>query len=296
MKGLKIIKLTFSILVAVQMSSCIEDVDDKYLPKTEAKLVVYSVLSPTDETIVVKLWRSLPVQYNSPVIVNYDNDQVVENATVTLIEMLSGNQVVLPFDNTFRNYQLPTNDFPIEPGKSYSLMVNAPGFKSISSSTSIVNSLNVDYEVIAKRVSTQNEQSILFTGKVYDISGESNYYSIQGIAYYTYSYDYGNTVITYNSVYTSQKLAISDKNRDGDQIPFRLKIYEYGDPSKKLDSLVLTIANIDKHYYQYFRTTSAYDNDNPFSEPEPIYTNVINGLGLFSSILEYRHIVELESN
>jgi hypothetical protein len=43
------------------------------------------------------------------------------------------------------------------------------------------------------------------------------------------------------------------------------------------------LLNVDEHYYRYHTTLRLYSGDDPFSEPAPIYSNIVGGLGVFGA-------------
>ncbi len=288
MKTNPILKAITAIAIVSLTNSCIEEVKDKYLPKTDPKLVIFSELAANDTTILVYVWQSNPVAYNSPVVTNYEDDSVVDNATVTVSETASGNQVVIPFNPYSRNYINPSG-FIIEEGKTYALSVSAPGLPSVSSFTSVISGEVVNINVTPTLITELYEKSVLLSGVIYDRVNEVNYYALQATAYKTFSYNDGNYNYTYSDNFTSAKVLVSDKNNDGSELSIRLKIYngyaenEMSKEESIIDSIKLTVWQIDEHYYKFLKTMEGQSYGNPFSEADPVYSNIVNGLGILGS-------------
>lgn len=45
----------------------------------------------------------------------------------------------------------------------------------------------------------------------------------------------------------------------------------------------MEVSNSDENYYKYHRSLETSGNDNPFTEPSLVYTNINNGLGCFAA-------------
>jgi hypothetical protein len=288
MKTSIIFKVTLALAIASLLNSCIEDVKDKYLPKTDPKLVVFCELAAGDTAVSIYVWRSNPVSYNNPVVTNYQDDSVVDNATVTLSETSSGNKVVIPFNPYSRNYVNPSG-FTIEEGKTYALNVSAPGLESVSSLTSVISGEGVTINVTPSLITEQYQNSVLLSGVIFDKANEENYYALQGTVYKTFSYNDGSSTYFNSNSSASEKVLVSDKNKDGSELSFRLKIYngyfEYSMNQEEsvIDSIVLVVSQLDVHYYNFLKTMQGQQYGNPFSEADPVYSNIVNGLGILGS-------------
>lgn len=300
MKTNTIIKATLALAIALLFDSCIEDVKDKYLPKTDPKIAIFCELAANDTSVSVYVWRSNPVAYNNPIVTNYQDDSVVDNATVTLSETGSGNQVVIPFNSYSRNYINPSG-FTIEEGKTYALNVSAPGLESVSSLSSVIAGEGVTINVIPSLITEQYENSVLLSGVIFDRANEENYYALQGTVYKTFSYYDGSSTYFNSNSSTTEKVLVTDKNKDGSELSFRLKIYngysEYSMNKEEsvIDSIELTVWQIDEHYFKFLKTMQGQEYGNPFSEADPVYSNIVNGLGILGTTRKQVFKVPIES-
>jgi hypothetical protein len=50
-----------------------------------------------------------------------------------------------------------------------------------------------------------------------------------------------------------------------------------------IDSIVLVVSQLDVHYYNFLKTMQGQQYGNPFSEADPVYSNIVNGLGILGS-------------
>jgi hypothetical protein len=60
--------------------------------------------------------------------------------------------------------------------------------------------------------------------------------------------------------------------RIGGQVPNQTSLHIY-----------IFIGVTDENYFNYHRSVTNFQDDNPFSEPTPVYTNITGGLGVFGS-------------
>lgn len=273
------------VFIAIAAVGCIEDVDDVNLPKVDPKLVVTSFISPND-SIKVKVSKSMPVNYN---IVSSGWDhyyQPIPEAVVTITNALTKQSAIIPFDQESGQFVSLPSEFSIEKGQEFTLDVSTPGLTSVFAKTIVP--ANVP-ELLSYKLDTINTQSwdmgdgstheshdILITGIVKDIEGEKNYYTI-GITMFEEYYDSWNDT-TYEYTWYAGGYSFTDKDKDGEELTFRMNIY-----SSSNKSLIMNIISSDEHYYRYHKSYYNWDSDNPFSEPSPIYSNVEGGLGVFAS-------------
>lgn len=257
--------------------SCIDDVPDIKLPPNEPKLVIFSAITP-DDSIRVNVHKSNPI-FSESVDPSSEPFPPVTNAVVSLSNE-SGEQVTIPYRSSDQLYSIGSDQFSIQEGMNYYLTISAPGFKTITASTTIpdqkaeISSIVVD-TIINHDYYDYYESEIQITGEVLDNFEQENYYRVQVYYYTCYSYDYPNEAYPKNS-----REFFSDAGNEGQNIGFTYRFY-YTD----WDSIGIYVYSMEEEYYNYYRTLLDFSTENPFSEPVPVYSNIKNGLGIFGSYL-----------
>ncbi len=240
---------------------------NRSLPK---KLVVQSYISPQDSviTVTVRFSEALTRIISS----NEGYSDLVENAVV----IISGNdnqQYPLTFK---KNVGFVSGAFllPIMPDSTYFLSVTTPdGYFAESSCR--VPLKNVDSNsIVIKEI----------TDQLYDLSwnnvdtGNHYYCLINNVVYVE-----DNQPPRFSNVNTWY--GISNNNLSG-RISMRnlgLSTRKYLNRGYEAD---LWICTTDFNFYEFTRTLvqQERDNQNPFGEPLPVYTNIKNGFGVFAAL------------
>jgi len=258
-------------LISIILTACIEDVDEKYYPKSEAKLVMFCEINEKD-SIPIIITRTTPASYNELIEedpYSYNQINFVEDAIVKVINNNTNQEIIASFDDNSNSYYIDQTIFPFINGEKYSIRVEAENFKSIESTIFIRDQRNIEADFNTQVIDLNDMNSkLLVSGELNDFKGEDNYYLIE-VFYYGSDY--------YPSYY---RTIVSDKNKVS-KIPFRMEMYY--DSQLKFDSLTLFISDIDYHYYMYLNSLENQSNG-PFTEPTPVYSNIKNGLGIFTSV------------
>lgn len=281
------------ILLLSLLWGCIEEVSDVNLPKVEPKLVITSFITPND-TIKVKVTKSVPFNYNQPSS-NWETQYPpIVNALVTLRNILSNQSVTIEFNQMLGYYMMLPSEFPIEYGQEYELKVSAPGLKSISAMSKIPGSnpelLNYKIDTIGTYTyqdwdgNSQNYYDIMCTGTIKDVSGEKNFYSFGLIIWEDSQYPENGYE---TSGWYLGSVLFTDTERDGQEISFRTNFSIMG-----WQKMLISIYSSDEGYFLYHKSVNNWQNDNPFSEPTPLYSNIDGGLGIFCSYTSVQVTVE----
>lgn len=254
-------------------------ISDVETPKTDPKLVVFSVISPQDELIKVKVSKSLPLYSFTPDVGWIKQFPVVNNATVTISDGI--NNYDLSYDEDIEEYIIDTASLKIIRGRSYYLKVKTPdGFNAESSCTVPVETppaigiTGIDY------IQKFGEKFCNVNLQLPDLPGNGQFYriSLMGQRYEEYAQIY----YYYPVWLTRGEEVFSDKNREGNIFTFRTaEIYlnmEGPDP------FFARVYVTDEAYYNYHYSLMTFQDDNPFSEPTPIYSNIRGGLGVFAAV------------
>ena len=252
------------------LTGCTKDATNVELPEIKTEMVVGCFICPQDTEIKVTITLSNPVFSDG-----YKNDksQNIKDAVVTISNGILS--IIIPYDESRKDYRISTSSFPILAGKTYYLSVTNVLYGTTSGRCT-VPSLNITSTDISFDTSGTNKQIIL---NWQDIPGQINYYQ-------TFAYQLGvyrqNTNDTVGFQASSSKSGLfNDVNRDGGTLSIKYKYYYISTPDYRTAGYDLYLLNIDEKYYQYQKSLNNADYNNPFSEPALIYSNMERGLGIF---------------
>lgn len=305
---MKLIHL-FLLFIVIGISACeslITNVSPDKLPATESKLVVQSFISPQAERINVVVTESIPLFGETS-----GGSATIKNALVTISD--DEKEMVIPFDSSSQLYTLSKTSFTIIAGKTYSLSVT-DGKRSVRASCTVpinlasVKTYTIDTIYTTNGLEKDSTMSVKMTWE--DIPSDVNYYRIRANAEMEYTIGEGASASTFHERRVRNKLSFrwdqtigrndlqSDVNLDGalfsspigrTSFPEKLT-YNFGDgnsfvidPKIKVISVTFEVDNTDSDYYKYHRSLELSDNENPFSEPALVYTNIVGGLGCFAA-------------
>lgn len=302
--------ILYLIIVTLVLSifSCRKELDIDIKEK-DKKIVLNGLINP-DSLIKINLSKSIGVLESS------NSLQFVNNAIVKLYE--DNNYVEdLIFDKTGNYYSTinPKRD------KEYKITADVNGMKSVETYTSIP----VSYEVFDLKYTAD---STLYGDEYYhyydyettidvsfnDPSDKTNYYILSfsrlypkmrynentetydTIGYRLEALDYSSNtqvfeVYCYNSYINGY--AFSDKLFDGQKCSIHSKLYNYYNEDLWI---YINLYSISKDYFKYLKSYDKYEevDGNPFAEPVIVYSNIENGLGLFSSYSTYTDSIYIE--
>jgi hypothetical protein len=268
--------ISYLLLAFCILSSCRKEVTNIKLPNT-SKLVVGCFISPQDTLLTATITRSVPVFGSSA----YTAYPYVWNANVRISDGVHSGTFL--FNAIDSNYVLEAKQFPVLPGKTYTLNVSAPSGENVSASCTVP--LN---QVTSVGLNFVDTTSLVFGGSGLpakkeidmnwqDIPGQSNYY----LAFaQEATYLYGDTI--YNYIDSNGVSLFSNIGNNGSQ--FSIK-FIWTDSSIPIfyDFYVM---NISSEYYQYLNSipNNVISNGDPFAVPNPVYTNITGGLGIFTAM------------
>lgn len=184
------------------------------------------------------------------------------------------------------------NKLVYEKGVLYTMKVSAPGFESVEANAAMPRPVEVNHIGIRRGIKLAipnepfnsdpfNEFSIEFN----DPSDESNYYS--AFVFYFDSirghYTHGQDLHSFDLRSESGK--IRDESFNGNLTIWNTHEYAWNNSNNFQDTHAdITLHSISESAYLYSLSLSRYykAQDNPFSEPVIVYSNVKNGYGVFS--------------
>lgn len=269
------------------------------MPPYESRLVVNSISFAGD---VPEVYVSKSVGMTE---YNYNKKLTVPNATVVLY---TGNAAIdtLTYNAVSGGY---TGKVVAEAGKSYKVVVDAPGMQQISATTVVPSAVSINKinRFIKARLSgdgvTQDE--IRFT---FDDPAASNDYYILSIAVVDTVTDSTVYIGCVNTTDASVE-SVYDESIDNNtclsatDIFFRDELFNgktremrFFIDSKYMEqnsgaSLVVNLNHVPESFFRYRKSYlfASENSGNPFSEPVSVYTNVAGGYGIFSIInTDYR--------
>ncbi|MES2781063.1 MAG: DUF4249 domain-containing protein [Bacteroidota bacterium] len=261
------------IVVCIGCMSCEKMAQDVTPPKVESQLVVFSFLSPEEKLVKVEVSKSKPVYGNAG-----GGSNIVSSATVTITND-GGLSVEVPYVDSLSAYAVAQSAYSIEPGRTYTVNVQAGGKTASGRCTVPQDSLSfsaVTFLSISQPSVGYDGPYFIYNYKWQDAAGQKNYYRVDVEKIYTYQYN-GDTSETSENVCNS---IWDDENKDGGILNGKCEDYSWQSDGSDVRVYLL---NTDIHYYEYHRRRLNYYGDNPFSEPFQQYNNVQGGLGVVSA-------------
>jgi hypothetical protein len=294
------IKIAISgILIMLVISACekIEKIEN--FPKTPSKIAVNCLMVP-DSGITVTIYKSLSILDNAP-------NKALEKAKLEIFK--DGNLMsTLAGANLSTNYYFP--DLKPEPGHSYKLVASMNGYETVSA----IADIPVAAEIKKLSTSVYDTSSFSWNGseryyyskgklllEVKDKEGTSNYYklSMYKLEYYysinelgdtieTFTYknplQYINNEATHPLIEFSEEFSyyFSDQFVDGKNFSIELPINYTGNTPGT--NIIVEFSTLSRDYYLFRQSLKKFNEsqNNPFSEPIKVYSNIENGYGIFA--------------
>ncbi|MBO9703267.1 MAG: DUF4249 domain-containing protein [Sporocytophaga sp.] len=282
--------IIFILFASSFLSGCIRTLDEKDMPKIEPKLVIGGYISPQDTLIKIIVGKSVPIYKKNDQW--YNLNPPVKDASV----LLSGNgvSVSLLYDERSSSYTVPASQFTIVPGTTYHLTVSTPAGLYAEAETTVPENINssLTYKIDTVEVTSNNYgysgKSIQVSVWWDDIQQHNNYYRIYGeivVLYDSTYYNYPMYNYHYDLNFDTKNIVIKDIGyANGKFGPFKA---DTPLQSKRFNDIRLSLLNTDRNYYEFYRSYDSNYQDDPFSEPQNIYTNIKGGLGVFASYQKY---------
>ncbi|MBK8846382.1 MAG: DUF4249 domain-containing protein [Bacteroidetes bacterium] len=268
--GTYIVMVTFIALSAMILLGCEQDADIE-VPQSTPKLVVTCFISPEDSLITVRLDKSRALFSNT----NEPFDPA--NATVAISNGIT--EVTVPYNQDQLLFEIDqASAFTIVPGANYKLKCSYPGLPLLLSQCTVPAERLTEIKLA---LDSSNAFEYLLKMNFQDLPGIKNYY--RTFAFYNYTdtnyFGLGDTTYTEPMASDDNNL-LNDVNNDGGQYS---TVFTYLPKGKGPDTLQAVILTCSEEYYKFHYSLFTYGYDNPFSEASPIYSNIVNGLGVFAA-------------
>jgi hypothetical protein len=256
-------------------TTCEKEAGNTKYPEFREKLVVYGYLSPGNKTNYISVNSNYRLYGKL-----YTTDKW-GNLTATI----SDGSHEISLDSNKVGFDFNSSDFPIEEGKSYTIKIKSDFGLSAEASCTVPFRRNFDLAIDTFRAVNNSAGYYYspFNADIYytDFPGENNYYLMlcEQTSYDSDSYD----PISTTRITGSGKEYFSDNGAEAMRARFTLGYIR--DP-KLVDSSFLKVylLNIDKEYYDYKKSLDNYnDGSDPFTEPSPVFSNIVGGLGILAS-------------
>lgn len=124
----------FGLLSCLLLFACGKDKVQVDIPKqSESKPVVFAFISPDQEDTRVSLSLSTPYFGNT-----FDPNLTVGELSIARVSISDGSSsVILPWNTKLKQYAISATTCPIVVGKTYSLLLDIPGYGKLSAQTTI---------------------------------------------------------------------------------------------------------------------------------------------------------------
>lgn len=282
LKRYPVVLLSYLFLLGI-LVSCENMVSDVDAPTSPEKIVVVGFITPDLPHISIKVFKSRPLY------VSYETDGTTSTVKDAIVKISNnGSTVVLPYDGESDSYKISQSVFRIARGETYYLAVTQGEFSANAHCT--VPEIATPVLEITGIDSSYSDFQLYYHANLRfkDEEGQGNYYHVSVASVYTG--EGGMDPYLYEVGFSRGDPFVSDKNKDGNYFTYTSDdIYSY--PGESL-RLVLTIGSTDENYYLYHKGIESFEDDNPFAEPSPIYSNIIGGLGVFAAYNQNISVIE----
>lgn len=290
-------RIIYIIMAIIPLAMACEKIIDIDIPETERKIVLNGLINP-DSLVEVNISRSMSV---------LDDNKFVflENAIVSLYENDSKKGDLKYMGSG--NYKLP--DFYPSSGFSYRLEVESSGLKSVSALTELLPPVPISEIDTSSIEDSWGNNSLKLSFSLQD-PPEENYYAISlNVTHRVFDYEkfeLTDSMTTYRLyfeflttgqggvqdllvednaiVYFNEKVFMADHLFNGKEFNMDLSVGKYFFMEVDTVWIDVNVDHVSKPYYLYAASIIKYNRTygNPFSEPVSVYTNVENGLGIFT--------------
>jgi hypothetical protein len=273
------VKISAFIILCFISYSCEKDVKNG-LPEFEPKLVVTSFLSTTDKTSTITVTSNRPALGLTYPFPNPGN----------LTGWISDGENRIELNTTDNGFSFSRDEMPIISGKTYNLEVtNDQGLKATASCTvpeKFDYGLRIDTSTLFNEFTDRfgiihRIKLLSLTFNYRDQPDKKNYYSIiaENTGYYQKD---GRTVFETKMIFDKSKFKDKDELKEDNNII--LSTLQGSIDNYDSSFMKVYLLDLEESYYLYHKSLTDFkDDDNPFTEPTIVYTNVEGGLGVFTS-------------
>jgi hypothetical protein len=272
----KYLILPYAILA---LTGCEKYVKYVNAPEYEQKLVITSFISPSDKLSIIN------VSSNQRLYGYFENGEEPGDVTGTISDGV--NEIEL--DTISGGFCFTQDRMPIVPGNSYTIKISSS--KGLYAEATATIPPEHDFIIGLDTFSVVHDGAYDYgqwtefkvTAFFNDFPDEKNYYSITGK--FT---GFINSPDSDTEIYTErlwfEKRFFKDLIATGDN-SINLEAW-FSRSFSYYDSAFISVylMNTEESYYLYHTSLDQFEqSDNPFSETKPVFSNIKNGLGIFTS-------------
>jgi hypothetical protein len=281
--------LVITAIIALVGTACEMD-----LPTNEVKYqdrVVLNLLADNDQFLSVHVAKTLPI---------YDTaaETVIEDATVTVTEE-GGSPVKLNY--SFLNGGKYVSNFKPKPGKSYNIQVKAPGLPECYSRFIMPSPLSGKPATWVDNTGQDADGFPIGTISfdINDDASQRNYYEIGLFRYEDIAAIFLEMPILPLDAELSQNpkfnkagaLLVDDASFNGTKKTFKFST-PFGSAGSQYKYLVV-VKSLSQDYFKYFESLEDYQvQGGAFSDPIPVYNNIIGGVGIAAGACVQRDTIQ----
>ena len=250
---------------------------------------------------------------------------ITANLTDT-VPTLANNAIVIISNtsNTPDTLQCSTNGKyishrKVKAGETYSCVVKIEGFKTITGQTTVPIATMIDSVNFTEKASKTDGGSILssFDFMIKNIANKEEYWEVgfelDGVFHdfysnYTTTHNYNISMPSgQDPVMLNEAIPLnlfSDKSMSTSQYKVKFMFYKAGlyyldFPDDVIDSTMIVLKSVDKSYYEYVKNYYIYQTGKEYgfsfsSQHYPLYSNIENGYGIFTSFSTCRYRYKFE--
>lgn len=271
-----LVYIIFPVLSAI-LFGCETEATDIRVPEFEQKLVVTGFISPSDDIS----YFSVSSNWELYGVINTKHS--VGNLKGTITDGI--NTALL--DTCRIGLKLDQKKLKIEYGKTYHLKIENDHGLAAEAACQVPEKrdfiINLDTAWTTRKYSWDNEKTLKLKIAIRDNPGEKNYYTVEvtGGAW-------GRTPLgSHFGVQVGVEpgyLIKSDKGFDGEEINWEADTGLQEGMDYDSASYKICLYHTEESYFLYHSSLFRYEHDsNPFAEATPVYSNIKNGLGVFTS-------------
>lgn len=258
------------------------------------KLFVAAFISPQDTILTVKVSESTPLLSTTTL-----SSGEIPHAAVTLSD--GQKTISLLYDSRLRFHRVSARMLPIIAGKDYTLVVKAPDGRRVEATCRVPGAVPlkaVRFDSVTTEAATGKKRYFIQM-QWQDVPRETNYYRTMAIFTYTRRNE-GTRTFRPDSSYATfgeggRITLLPDGSADGQTLGSErgylaaslldtARSVQFGRVFRSA-TVRANLFHVDKNYYDYHRYLEVHraTNDNPFTEPVPLPTNIQGGLGCFGA-------------
>ena len=292
-------KITLYLLLITTGFACRKTVKLKNISERE-QIVINGFISPQDDTIKIRLSKSLPLG-EERIYAKSISDAEVEISDAK-------HSATLVYNERENRYIVPTATFPIEPKTSYTLTVQTLEGEQVRASC-FVPKAPPEFEVQIDSVYVNDFENKYYAQYFWkDFPNEKNYYRVVGVGENIYKvFQTDSLVREYHSIAwgdcDESKSFISDEFKDGQKIASpisdmeRPSIYEGNCGGQihyqKGSNLIATLLHVDENYFLFHKSLLANQKLLTPFDLAVLHSNVEGGLGIFAGYNKTEKVIQL---